>query len=184
MATAKRTNGWHASRAWAATKKPLGLTAFCWIAFTLLLMSAQGAAAEIAGKRPQVVDGDSFLLVGNLIDLDGLDAPELDQTCRRAGVLWACGQAARSALINRIAFHWVFCVPERQGSGGAIAATCYLGGIGGPELNAWLVAKGWALADRPHSLRYAKEETAARAAGLGLWSARFVAPWDWRKGVR
>ena len=184
MATAKRTSGWHARRAWGAARLSQACLTFGGFALALLLAAAQGASAEVIGKRPQVVDGDSFLLAGSLIDLDGLDAPELDQTCSHAGAPWACGQAARSALINRMAFHWVFCVDERPGAGGALAATCYLGGVGGPELNAWMVAKGWALADRPRSLRYAEEEDAARAAGLGLWSASFVAPWDWRQGVR
>ena len=62
---------------------------------------------------------------------------------------------------------------------GALVAVCYLGSIGGPNLNAWLVANGWALAYRPESEAYVAQEEGARHAGRGLWRGDFVEPWLW-----
>lgn len=56
--------------------------------------------------------------------------------------------------------------------------------LNGQDLNAWLVAQGWAMAYRQFSEAYVAEEAAAEAAGLGIWRGQFVAPWDWRRGVR
>ena len=64
---------------------------------------------------------------------------------------------------------------------GRMVATCT---AGGDDLGAWLVENGWALAYRRYSLDYVDEEQRAQAGGLGMWRGAFVAPWDWRKGVR
>ncbi|MCP4248864.1 MAG: hypothetical protein GY778_17610, partial [bacterium] len=126
-----------------------------------VLLQASAAWAEISGKRPTVVDGDTLILAGARIDLHGLDAPELDQACLGSTGPWACGQDARRALIQRIGFHWVNCVVEGTMPDGALSSICYLGALGGPELNARLVAKGWAPADRPRNRRYETEEAGA-----------------------
>ena len=152
-----------------------------WLA--LLLLASQPAFAEIAGKRPVVEDGDTLILAGARIDLHGLDAPELDQVCRGAEGAWACGQEARHALIHRVAFHWVHCITQGTSPDGTPSAICALGALGGPELNAWMVAQGWALA-APGGGRYAREQTDARAKRRGLWAGQFLAPWDWRQGRR
>lgn len=156
----------------------------CACVAALLLLPSALAAAEIAGKRPVVEDGDTLILAGTRIELHGLDAPEIGQTCRQAGGDWACGAAARRALIHRIAFHWVNCVAQPPGPDGRQSSVCYLGAVGGPELNAWLVAEGWALADPTTGGRYAQAQAAARADRRGLWTSRFLAPWDWRQGQR
>ncbi len=39
----------------------------------------------------------------------------------------------------------------------------------GEELGGWLVAQGWAVADRRVTRRYLSEERAARSAGRGVW---------------
>ena len=54
----------------------------------------------------------------------------------------------------------------------------------GGDLNAWLVFEGHALAYRRYSLKYVKQEEAARVAGRGIWAGDFVPPWDWRAGKR
>ena len=56
--------------------------------------------------------------------------------------------------------------------------------VGGPELNAWLVSEGWALAYRRYSTDYVAEEQAAKEARRGLWRGEFIAPWEWRRGKR
>ncbi len=140
-------------------------------------------AAEIVG-RPNVIDGDSLDFSGRRVRLHGIDAPELDQSCRAGGRTWPCGKEARWAAINRIHPHWATCVERGRAPDGATLAVCYLAGLGQHDLNAWLVAQGWALADRGAAPDYVEQEAEARAAGRGLWRGRFVPPWEWRQGKR
>lgn len=147
----------------------------------LLLLVQTPAWAEIAGKRPYVVDGDSFELLGIRVRLFGVDAPDPDQTCSLNGASWNCGLDARWALGDRIGLNWVVCIERSRDPDGSVSAVCYLGGIGGPELNGWIVAQGWALARRQESQAYLADEEAARRAGRGLWRSQFVPPWEWRQ---
>lgn len=152
-------------------------------ALVLLVFGAQlqpGLAEEIAG-RPQVIDGGTLDFSGRVVRLDGIDAPAHAQTCRAAGRTWPCGREARWAAINRIHPHWVTCVERGRAADGALLAVCYLAGFGQHELNAWLVAQGWAL---DASGAYAAEQAAAQAAGKGLWRGEFVPPGEWRQGKR
>jgi endonuclease YncB( thermonuclease family) len=139
-----------------------------------------GLAEEIVG-RPQVIDGNTLDFSGRRVRLAGIDAPDLAQTCRAAGQGWPCGKEARWAAINRIHPHWVTCVTQGRALDGAMAAICYLAGVGQHELNAWLVAQGWALGA---SGAYGGEQATARAAGKGLWRGDFVPPGQWRQGKR
>ena len=91
---------------------------------------------------------------------------------------------AASALAFKIARGWVTCQGEDRDRYGRVIAVCYAGGVGGPELNAWLVSEGWALAYRRYSTDYVAEEQAAREARRGLWRGEFVPPWEWRRMKR
>ena len=53
---------------------------------------------------------------------------------------------------------------------------------GGVELNAALVAAGWAVAEPGAAPALAAIEAVARQGGLGLWSAGLPAPASWRRG--
>ena len=64
---------------------------------------------------------------------------------------------------------------------GRLIAVCHRDGV---NLNAWMVRDGHALAYRRYSGDYVSHENAARARRVGVWQGRFVAPWDWRRGVR
>jgi hypothetical protein len=48
------------------------------------------------------------------------------------------------------------------------------------DLNAWLVAEGWAVAYREFSEDYVPHEEAARAARRGIWDGDFVQPARYR----
>jgi len=131
---------------------------------------AQMGKADIRGRAPQVIDSGLLDFGGQPVYLYGLRGARAEQSCTmNDGQTWPCGREARWAARNRIASHWVECVEQAQGPGGEIFALCYLGGVGGPELNAWLVEQGWALAARDYAQDYAAAEDAARAAGRGLW---------------
>lgn len=144
---------------------------------------AAQSAAEIAG-RPRVVDGDTLDFAGRRVRLYGVDAPELEQTCRAGGRVWPCGLEARWAALNRLSPHWVTCVPQGWDVVGTERARCYLAGVGQHDLGAWLLRRGWALAEPGADPAYVEAQAAAEAAELGLWRGSFVAPWAWRLGQR
>lgn len=155
------------------------------MAFGLVLLAVllpAEAAGAITGK-PAVIDGDTIEIGGRRVELLGIDAPERDQTCEAGGRRWRCGWEAEAALAYFIGNNWVTCVEARprQGNG---AARCYAGGVGGPDIAAWMVARGWAMAVPPGSSPYAEAEAAARQGRLGLWRGSFVPPWEWRRSKR
>jgi len=167
-----------------SNRRGVGLAALALWGLAVLAPSMRPAlAGEIVG-RPAVIDGDTLDFSGRIVRLYGIDAPELEQSCRAAGRTWPCGKEARWAAINRIHPHWVTCVEKGRAPDRAILAVCYLAGIGQHDLNAWLVREGWALAGHGAAPGYAEQEAAARAAGKGLWRGQFVAPGDWRQGKR
>ena len=144
--------------------------------------SAETSPVPVAvSGQAVVIDADTIDVETTRIRLYGLDAPERRQTCRAAGQRWPCGEQATRALTDRIATQEVQCEERDRDRYGRMVAVCQLAG---QDLNAWLVAQGWAMAYRRFSEAYVTEEAAAEAAGLGIWRGQFVAPWDWRRGVR
>lgn len=126
-----------------------------------------------------IVDGDSIRLGGRSIRLDGIDAPEWDQTCLDAnGRSWRCGRAASRALRDRTRGQTVSCQPRALDRYGRTIAVCAL--ADGSDLNGWLVRHGWAIASG-FSRTYAAEESEAKAARRGIWEGTFDTPADWRR---
>jgi endonuclease YncB( thermonuclease family) len=126
-----------------------------------------------------IVDGDSLRMGGRSIRLDGIDAPEWDQTCRDAGGrTWRCGQAAKQALRERLRGQTVSCRPRAIDRYGRTIAVCAL--ADGSDLNAWMVQQGFAIASG-FSGTYAAEEAEAKAAKRGIWDGTFISPASWRR---
>jgi len=145
----------------------------------LVVWPAPSAALEVRGPA-RVVDGDSLVIAGQRIRLHGIDAPERAQTCLTAdGRPWPCGTAAGRALAAHIAGRAVTCRGTKRDRYRRLIAACFLSAR---NLSAWMVGRGWALAYRRYSHAYAGLERTARAAHRGLWSGRFTAPWNWRRG--
>ena len=146
---------------------------------SLFLLSSI-ASADISGTA-LIVDGDTITISGNKIRLNGIDTPEKDQTCRRAGVTWRCGYEATETLRNWTYTKEVRCVGDTKDRYGRLIADCFVDGY---NVNARLVYEGLALAYRKYSKQYVPEEDKARAAKRGMWAGEFVAPWDRREGKR
>ena len=139
----------------------------------------ESAAVAVAG-RARVVDGDTLEIRGQNVRLAGVDAPELRQTCARSGRKWPCGRAAARALARKIEGQTVVCTWRETDRWNRPLASCHTGET---DLSAWLAERGWALAFRRYSSTYVIAESKARAAGRGLWSGSFTAPWDYRKAT-
>ncbi|WP_282607091.1 thermonuclease family protein [Pelagibius sp. Alg239-R121] len=140
--------------------------------------AAWAANAEVSGKQSEVFGPAAIEVGGVLVRLEGLRAPTNEQVCSEGPVLWTCGRDARWATLNRLGNHWIVCQDRGRDSDGSFIGLCFLGGVGGPELNAWLVEKGWALTDAIGAERYVNEETSARAERLGLWRNGIEPNWE------
>jgi endonuclease YncB( thermonuclease family) len=127
---------------------------------------------ELAGSA-MVSDGDSLVMSGRRLRLRGMDAPELGQTCRRAGGDYACGREAREALRGLIAGRDVTCRGWELDRYQRLLVHC---SAGGTDLNRAMVTAGWAVAYGD----YAGAEEEARSASRGLWAGTFETPSRWR----
>lgn len=149
------------------------------IATTTLIAGPTFAAAEttIAGAV-RISDGDTITVQGTKIRLNGIDAPETDQVCiDKSGKTYACGIAARDALARLVQGRTVACRGKEIDRYGRRIMTCF---VGQTDINAAMVADGWALAFRRYADIYVSQEQTARARKTGLWSGALIAPWDWR----
>jgi endonuclease YncB( thermonuclease family) len=164
----------------ARTKKTTKQLAFIGsVLLSLVFTLPTPAEAETISGRPQIVDGDTLLIDGIKIRLNGIDAPETDQSCLDANTkIYSCGLISRDKLRMFIGHSSVDCKTEGADRYGRHLATCFLRN---ENLNDWLVRQGLALAYVQYSLRYKKSEEQARNESKGLWAGAFVAPWDWRR---
>ena len=149
-----------------------------WISI-LIMAWATAVNAQVGPAR--AIDGDTLDVAGERIRLHGIDAPEREQTCTIDGREWECGIAAWGRMIELLAGQIVGCERRDVDQYGRTVAVCR---TSGDDVNARMVAEGWALAYRDYSLDYVPQEEAAKAAGLGMWRGDFIPPWDWRRGVR
>ncbi|TVR96506.1 MAG: thermonuclease family protein [Rhodospirillales bacterium] len=152
------------------------------LAVALVGVLAKPATSDVLVGVATVIDGDTLELHGTRIRLHGIDAPESAQLCiDTRGEPWRCGQRAALALSERIGRASVTCRHTDTDRYERMIAVCYKQG---EDLNGWMVAAGWAVAYRRYSHDYVGLEDDARAAKRGIWSSRFVMPWDWRRGER
>jgi endonuclease YncB( thermonuclease family) len=136
------------------------------------------AGAPILGHA-WVVDGDSIRISGVSIRLEGIDAPEWDQSCTDSkGGSWLCGRAASRQLRELIRGQPLTCRPRARDRYGRTVATCTL--PDGVDVNAWLVRQGWAVASG-YSRLYVAEEAEAKAEKRGIWDGSFILPSEWRR---
>jgi endonuclease YncB( thermonuclease family) len=153
------------------------------LVLTVTLAAAFPALAAEFNGPAQVIDANRVTIGSQVVRLYGIDAPDNGQMCQRHDAVWRCGQDAGWALAERLERHWVLCEtrgtePSGDAADDGVPAVCYLEGRQ-IDVNAWMVAQGWALAD-PGAGVYGTEEQAAQRAGRGLWSGKFDPPWVWR----
>lgn len=130
-----------------------------------------------------VVDGDTLRIRGERIRIEGIDAPELRQTCRDAhGRAWACGRVARQQMAAMIAGNEVACTSRGRDRYGRTLAVCGAGAIA--DLGGALVRAGYAVDYRRYSTAYLADARNARAERRGLWQGDFENPEDWRRRRR
>lgn len=125
-----------------------------------------------------VIDGDTLEIAGVRVRLEGIDAPESGQTCKRRLLgRWGCGTAATSALVRLVQGHDVRCEPRGTDKYGRTLGICF---ASGRDINAAMVRQGHAWAFVRYSKAYVAEEKAAKAERLGIWQAATETAWDYR----
>ncbi len=150
------------------------------IVLALLSAAAVPAQADIAGTA-QVIDGDTIVIAGEHVRLEGIDSPEKDQACTAYGQQWACGRMAAQWLTDYLRGRQVDCVGHARDRYGRLLAVCY---TSGEDINNRLVREGWALDYRKYSSDYLAAEAEAKRQGAGVWRGEFVPPWQWRSERR
>ena len=155
----------------------LGLMAGMQVGGDPVGLSASSTSGSAIVGPASVIDGDTIEIHGSRIRFDGIDAPELGQTCRSNGRDLPCSRQAAFHLADRIGRRPVSCEPQGTDRYGRTLAICL---EGGEDLNGMMVRDGQAVAYRRYSDRYVATENEARRAGRGVWATEFEMPWDWR----
>ncbi|MDA0230320.1 MAG: thermonuclease family protein [Proteobacteria bacterium] len=149
----------------------------------LLTQAAMPAAAQDIAGQAQVIDGDTIVIEGQVIDLFGIDAPELDfngreQICFRDGHPYRCALIAAGRLAEKIAGRTVSCEGHSTNAEGRLMASCFIKKR--ENLSGWLVNKGFVVIDSRYSSEFEDWEIWNTGSGTGLWSGQFELPWLWR----
>ena len=162
---------------------------FIRIIIALLVLLSNSIAEEISGI-PKVVDGDTVHIDNYKFRLEGIDAPEMRQQCKKESFKisflisftfykdYSCGRVSKVKLINKINTSEIKCISSSKDRYKRYIATCFKGKT---NLNQWMVRNGFAIAYRRYSKKYVPDEVFAKENKLGLWQGKFMEPEKWRK---
>ncbi len=119
-------------------------------------------------------DGDSLRIDGKRVRIEGIDAPELGQTCKRDGAPWDCGREARDRLKALVTAGDVRCRFHGRDKYGRELGVC---DAASRDVGREMVLSGYAVSYG----RYEAEEARAEKEKRGLWAGQFVKPQEWRR---
>lgn len=140
---------------------------------------------QLAGKVVRVSDGDTIAILDEYkstykIRFEGIDAPESKQDF---------GQKAKKNLSDMVFGKQVIVITSKVDKYGRFVGKVTLDG---KDINLEQLKSGFAWHYKKYSdeqkeadrILYAKTETEAKTAKLGLWADEApTPPWDWRRGV-
>lgn len=141
------------------------------------LVCSAPAVAQVHVGRAVAVDGDSLEIGGARFRLFGVDALEARQTCNRRNLIWECGQEAAAVLRGMLEDNTVSCDQKDIDEYGRVVAVCT---ANGRDLAQEMVRMGLAVALPEFTTDYVEWEDLARQRGLGIWSAEFEQPSEFR----
>ena len=157
------------------------------IIFVLILISNTTLNAKEIIGLPRIVDGDTIHIGEYKIRLEGIDAPEMKQTCKLQYLklsflsfnkTYYCGVKSKEKLSKKINNKKINCKISSRDRYKRYIATCYKNKT---NLNKWMVRNGHAVAYLRYSKKYYRDENYAKKKGLGLWRGAFLRPEKWRK---
>ena len=160
-----------------------------YILILFLTFFSNTVAEEISGM-PKIVDGDTVHINDKKFRLEGIDAPEMRQQCKKESFKislfigftfykdYSCGRVSKEKLITKIDTTEIKCISSSKDRYKRYIATCFKGNT---NLNQWMVRNGFAIAYRRYSKKYVPDEVFAKENKLGLWQGKFMEPEKWRK---
>ena len=157
------------------------------IIFVLILISNTTLNAKEIIGLPRIVDGDTIHIGEYKIRLEGIDAPEMKQTCKLQYLklsflsfnkTYYCGVKSKEKLSKKINNKKINCKISSRDRYKRYIATCFKNKT---NLNKWMVRNGHAVAYLRYSKKYYRDENYAKKKGLGLWRGAFLRPEKWRK---
>ena len=147
---------------------------FCSLFFAVL---ATPVFADFSGVV-RVIDGDTIEVGQVTVRLHGIDAPEIDQTCRTAtGQPFACGVVVSEQVHSRYGGEFATCTAVATDRYGRSVAKCM---VEGRDMGEEIVLEGWAEAYRRYSMDYDLAEKSAQVRGVGLWAGSMQSPAEYR----
>lgn len=149
----------------------------------VLMGGGHGGRLSAQPQPATAIDGDTLQIDGEVVQLFGIDAPELGQLCKRGSLTWHCGREAAEDLQKRIDLGGgrVDCRPPRGAS--AADATPFparVCEIGQEDLALAMVETGYAVALPAGGPGYQDAQAYAKEAGIGIWRGTFDLPEAWR----
>ena len=159
------------------------------IIILFLIFFSNTIAGEIYGV-PKIIDGDTVHINNYKLRLEGIDAPEMRQQCKKeflkiSSIIgftfykdYSCGKVSKEKLISKISGIEIKCIFTTKDRYKRYIATCYKEKT---NLNQWMVRNGYAIAYRRYSKKYVPDEDFAKENKLGLWQGKFMNPEKWRK---
>ena len=168
-------------------RKAILLFLICLIFFFLTYQDVKSSEITSITGHAEVTDGDTIKINTFKIRLNGIDAPEKKQKCKRPYLEifififyedYSCGQKSTEALIKKINNQKITCKISNVDYFKRLIGECYKRKI---NLNAWLVSNGHAVAFRKYSKKYVPDEILAKQEKKGMWQGKFEMPWDYRK---
>ena len=159
------------------------------ILIIFLIWISNVVAEEVSGI-PKIIDGDTIHINDYKFRLEGIDAPEMRQQCKKeflkiSSIIgfsfykdYTCGKVSRKKLITKINKSEIKCISTTKDKYKRYIATCFKGKT---NLNQWMVRNGFAIAYRKYSKKYVSDEEFAKENKLGIWQGKFIEPEKWRK---
>ena len=159
------------------------------VVILFLILTSNIIAEEIIGI-PKIVDGDTIHINEYKIRLEGIDAPERRQKCKKekfkiSSIIgftfykdYNCGEVSRENLKKKVDRSKIKCISSSKDKYERYLAKCFKDKI---NLNQWMVRNGHAVAYRRYSKEYIPDEDFAKENKLGLWQGKFLSPEKWRK---
>ena len=141
---------------------------------------------EISGNA-QIIDGDTIKINSKKIRLNGIDAPEFKQMCKKTYLTiifftftkdYPCGKISTEKLKKKINNKVITCKILDIDRYKRYIGECYKRNL---NLNSWLVSNGHAVAYRKYSKKYVSDEINAKNKKLGIWQGKFEMPWEYRR---
>ena len=148
------------------------------IIFPLILYSSSSFSEKIIEGKAIIIDGDTIHVGKNKIRLHGIDAPEIEQTCKIEDKIWNCGIESSANLKKLIVNKNIKCEVNDIDRYKRYVAECYLNNL---NINQYMVRQGWAIAYRYYSKQFIEDEEIAQKNKLGIWQGTFMEPYLFRK---